>query len=86
MGRNRTPQYHEIHTRATIVWVSGTASARKAKIFSLNAAKLFEVDVDAKRKDLPKDYLSHIKMAYLEESLSPVSKPTVGDQIIQSLI
>jgi hypothetical protein len=29
------------------------------------------VDVDAKRKALPKDYLSHIKMSYLEEGPSP---------------
>ena len=43
----------------------------KAKVFGLNAAKLFRVDVDAKRKALPKDYLSHIKMAYLEEGPSP---------------
>ena len=43
----------------------------KAKIFGLNAAKLFKVDVEAKRKDLPKDYLSHIKMAYLEEGPLP---------------
>ncbi len=43
----------------------------KAKVFGLNAAKLFKVDVGAKRKDLPKDYLSHIKMAYLEESPTP---------------
>jgi len=32
----------------------------KAKVFGLNAAKLFKVDVQAKRKDLPKDYLSNI--------------------------
>lgn len=38
----------------------------KAKAFGLNAAKLFKVDGEAKRKDVPKDYLSHIKMAYLE--------------------
>jgi uncharacterized protein len=44
---------------------------RKAKIFGLNAAKLFGVDVEATRNDLPKDYLSHIKMAYLEEGRSP---------------
>ncbi len=43
----------------------------KAKIFGLSAAKLFNVDVEAKRKDLPKDYLSHIKMAYLEEGPTP---------------
>lgn len=43
----------------------------KAKVFGLNAAKLFHVDVEVKRKELPKDYLSHIKMAYLEEGPSP---------------
>jgi len=43
----------------------------KAKVFGLNAAKLFRVDVDAKRNALPKDYLSHLKMAYLEEGPSP---------------
>jgi len=43
----------------------------KAKVFGLNAAKQFKVNVEAKRKDLPKDYLNQIKMAYLEESLSP---------------
>jgi len=43
----------------------------KAKVFGLTAAKLFHVDIDANRKELPKDYLSHIKMAYLEESPSP---------------
>ena len=47
------------------------AKERKTKVFGLNAAKLFRVDVDAKRKELPKDYLSHIKMAYLEEGASP---------------
>jgi uncharacterized protein len=43
----------------------------KAKAFGLNAAKLFKVDIDAKRKDVPADYLSHIKMAYLDEDPSP---------------
>jgi predicted TIM-barrel fold metal-dependent hydrolase len=43
----------------------------KAKIFGLNAVKLFKVDVEAKRKDLPKDYLNQIKMAYLEEDPTP---------------
>ena len=43
----------------------------KAKVFGLNAAKLFQVDVEATRKDLPKDYLGHIKMAYLEEGSTP---------------
>ena len=43
----------------------------KAKIFGLNAAKLFKVNVEEKRRDIPKDYLSHIKMAYLEEGPLP---------------
>lgn len=43
----------------------------KAKVFGLNSAKLFKVDVEAKRKDVPKDYLSHIKMTYLDEGPSP---------------
>ncbi|MBA3613137.1 MAG: hypothetical protein H0W49_09535 [Nitrospirales bacterium] len=43
----------------------------KAKVFDLNAAKLFKIDIEANRKDVPKDYLSHIKMAYLEEDPTP---------------
>jgi hypothetical protein len=43
----------------------------KAKIFGLNAARLFQLDLEAKRKDFPKDYLSKIKMAYLEKGPTP---------------
>ena len=43
----------------------------KAKILGLNAARLFGVDVQAKRNELPKDFLSKIKMAYLEEGEVP---------------
>ncbi|GJL56426.1 MAG: hypothetical protein NPIRA02_35580 [Nitrospirales bacterium] len=43
----------------------------KAKIFGLTAARIFHVDVQATRHDLPKDYLSRIKMAYHEESPLP---------------
>jgi predicted TIM-barrel fold metal-dependent hydrolase len=43
----------------------------KAKVFGLNAANLFKVDVEAKRKERPDDYLSQIKMAYLEENPTP---------------
>jgi hypothetical protein len=50
----------------------------KANVFSFNAAKLFGVDVDAKRNALPKDYLSHIKTANLEEAPHPVTIPTGG--------
>ena len=41
--------------------------AVKEQIFGLNAARVFGVDVNATRNELPKDYLSRIKMAYLEE-------------------
>jgi len=43
----------------------------KAKIFGLTAARVFKIDVQAQYKQLPKDYLNRIKMAYLEESPSP---------------
>ena len=43
----------------------------KEQIFGLNAARLFSVDVKAKRNELPKDYLSQMKMAYLDEGATP---------------
>ncbi len=43
----------------------------KEQIFGLNAARLFDVDVRAKRNELPKDYLSQMKMAYLDEGPAP---------------
>jgi predicted TIM-barrel fold metal-dependent hydrolase len=43
----------------------------KEQIFGLNAARLFNVDVAAKRNEIPKDYLSQIKMAYLDEGPAP---------------
>jgi predicted TIM-barrel fold metal-dependent hydrolase len=36
----------------------------KAKIFGLNAAKLYAIDPDEKRKTIPKDELSKLKTAY----------------------
>ena len=45
--------------------------AVKEQIFGLNAARVFSVDVNATRNELPKDYLSRIKMAYLEEGPAP---------------
>lgn len=36
----------------------------KAKIFGLNAARIYGIDVEARRKALPKDALSKLKMAY----------------------
>lgn len=46
-------------------------AAVKERVFGLNAARIFGVDVQAKRNELPKDYLSRIKMAYLEEGPDP---------------
>jgi len=43
----------------------------KEQIFGLNAARLFDVDVKAKRNELPKDYLTQMKMAYLDEGPTP---------------
>jgi predicted TIM-barrel fold metal-dependent hydrolase len=45
--------------------------AVKEQIFGLNAARVFGVDVNATRHKLPKDYLSRIKMAYLEDGATP---------------
>jgi predicted TIM-barrel fold metal-dependent hydrolase len=39
----------------------------KAKIFGLNAARLYGVDVQAKRNALPKDAIEKIKAAYLDQ-------------------
>jgi uncharacterized protein len=43
----------------------------KEQIFGLNAARVFGVDVTAKRNEIPKDYLSRMKMAYLDEGSRP---------------
>jgi hypothetical protein len=45
--------------------------AVKEQIFGLNAARLFGVDVNAQRNEIPKDYLSRMKMAYLDEGRDP---------------
>jgi hypothetical protein len=43
----------------------------KEQIFGLNAARVFGVDVNARRNEIPKDYLSRMKMAYLEDGAAP---------------
>jgi uncharacterized protein len=43
----------------------------KEQIFGLNAARVFGVDVGAKRNEIPKDYLTRVKMAYLDEGATP---------------
>jgi uncharacterized protein len=43
----------------------------KEQIFGLNAARVFGVDVNAKRNEIPRDYLSQIKMAYRDEGPNP---------------
>lgn len=43
----------------------------KERIFGLNAARLFGVDVAAIRHEVPSDYLSRIRMSYLDEGTEP---------------
>ncbi|BFU94562.1 MAG: putative Amidohydrolase 2 [Nitrospira sp.] len=43
----------------------------KAKIFGLNAARVFGVDVTATRREVPRDYLGRMRMSYLEEGPEP---------------
>ncbi len=43
----------------------------KEKIFGLNAARLFKVDVEAQRNAIPSDYMSRYKQAYLERGILP---------------
>ena len=43
----------------------------KERIFGLNAARIFGVDVTAKRTEVPQDYLGKIRMSYLEEGPAP---------------
>ena len=45
--------------------------AVKEQIFGLNAARVFGVDVHATRNEVPQDYLSRIKMSYLDEGATP---------------
>jgi hypothetical protein len=45
--------------------------AMKEQIFGLNAARVFGVDVNARRNELPGDYVSRMKMAYLDEGPVP---------------
>ena len=46
----------------------------KEQIFGLNAARLFGIDVNAKRNDVPSDALSRLRMSYLEEGPEPSHK------------
>ncbi len=43
----------------------------KEQIFGLNAARVFGVDMNAKLNELPSDYLTQLKMTYLEEGPAP---------------
>jgi predicted TIM-barrel fold metal-dependent hydrolase len=43
----------------------------KANIFGLNAARLYNVDVNAKRKALPADALTKAKLAYVDHGAEP---------------
>ena len=43
----------------------------KERIFGLNAARVFGVDVAAARQAVPKDYVGRLRMSYLEEGPEP---------------
>lgn len=43
----------------------------KERIFGLNAAKVFGVDANAKRREVPNDALGRLRMSYLEEGPEP---------------
>ena len=43
----------------------------KAKVFGLNAARLFAVDPAAMRRGIPKDYVGQLRLSYLEEGPEP---------------
>jgi predicted TIM-barrel fold metal-dependent hydrolase len=43
----------------------------KEQVFGLNAARVFGVDVSAKRHELPMDALGQIRMSYLEQGPEP---------------
>jgi uncharacterized protein len=43
----------------------------KEHIFGLNAARVFGIDVAAKRNEVPRDYMSRMKMGYIEEGPAP---------------
>jgi hypothetical protein len=45
--------------------------AVKEQLFGLNAARVFSVDVHAMCNAISQDYLSRIKMAYLDEGVAP---------------
>jgi predicted TIM-barrel fold metal-dependent hydrolase len=46
----------------------------KRKIFGLNAAQVFNLDVNATRNEMPKDALSRIKIVYQEEYPEPTHR------------
>jgi hypothetical protein len=48
--------------------------AVKSKIFSGNAARLFHIDIAAKRNEVPRDYIGRMRMAYLEEGARPTNR------------
>lgn len=43
----------------------------KERIFGLNAAKIFGVDAEAKRREVPQDALGRLRMSYLQEGPEP---------------
>ena len=52
----------------------------KEQIFGLNAARVFGIDVNATRNEIPKDYLSRIKMAYVEDGRPQATAGMAGSR------
>lgn len=43
----------------------------KEQVFGFNSARVFGVDVEAKRREVPNDALGRLRMSYLEEGPEP---------------
>ena len=43
----------------------------KERVFGLNSARVFGIDVEAKRREIPNDALGRLRMSYLEEGPEP---------------
>ena len=48
------------------------------KILAKNAARLFKIDLAARRNEVPSDYLGRVKTAYQEAGPAPATASTAG--------
>jgi hypothetical protein len=59
------------HPRDVIKAAKDFPDIVKEQIFGLNSARVFGVDVNATRNQIPKDHLSRMTMTYLDEGAEP---------------